>query len=61
MKKGRTNLLNQWKDFCDNCPHKSKSYKSGLFHLDDIYCAKHDKFMNIAKLKKSRVFCYRGK
>ena len=52
-KKGSTDLLNQYEDFCTKCRHKSKSVcKKG-----QLWCALYDEFMDIDKLKEAPVFC----
>ena len=52
-RRGATNLLRQYADFCTHCRHKSFSTAP----KGQMYCAVHDEFLDLEKLKKSRVFC----
>ena len=54
-RRGATNLLKQYADLCLHCRHKSFSTAP----KGEMYCVQYDEFMDLAKLKKARVFCDR--
>jgi hypothetical protein len=61
-KKGRTNLLRQYADYCSHCPHLDDySGSKQKFHEGLIWCAHYQMDMDSKKLSKSHVFCTLGK